>query len=187
MLSIETDRLILREMVQGDIEEMYRLDTNKQVHKFLGEGWMNKNIEDAKKNVESIITQYKERGIGRWAAIEKESGKFIGWSGLKLNTEYALNNIVNFYDIGYRLHPEFWGKGYATESSLAALEFGFNVLNLERINGITHIENEASHRILLKIGLSLDYEFYEEKEDLTLRWYHLDKIDYDKKMSGMRR
>ncbi|SDB63368.1 Protein N-acetyltransferase, RimJ/RimL family [Flavobacteriaceae bacterium MAR_2010_188] len=179
---IETERLVLRKFLPSDAENMFRLDTDKEVHRYLGNR-MNTSIDDARKNIDYIIQQYNENGIGRWAAIEKSSGKFIGWSGLKLNTELEMNGYNDFYDIGYRFLPEFWGKGYATESSKATLDYGFNVLNLDTIYGITHINNEASHKVLLKIGLDLINTFELKGEDFLLRWYQLKSEDYGSRMS----
>lgn len=181
-LPIETERLILRNVLPSDAGDMYRLDSNNDVHRYLGNR-MNNSLDDAKKTVDYIMEQYQTNGIGRWAAIEKASGKFIGWSGLKLNDDLTMNGHQHFYDVGYRLLPEFWGKGYATESSVAAMEYGFNVLNLDAIYGITHIENEASHRVLLKIGLNFVNNFKHEDEDFQLRWYELKKEHYGKGMS----
>ena len=90
---------------------------------------------------------YKKNGYGRCAVVEKESGKFIGWCGLKLNEE-------DFVDIGFRFFQNEWGKGYATESALACLEYGFKHLNLNEIIGRASFENKASIRVLEKIGMT---------------------------------
>ena len=121
---IETKRLILREVLPTDVEGMFELDSNTIVHKYLGRNPITTKLQ-ALDAIKFIREQYKERGIGRFATIEKSSGDFIGWSGLKLNVgeKEALNGKRNFYDIGYRFIPRFWGHGYATESSLAVLDF----------------------------------------------------------------
>lgn len=171
--NIETERLILRELRLSDLEGMFELDTDPEVHKYLGNKPL-KTKEESQKMIEDIICQYKERGIGRWAAIEKSSGDFIGWSGLKLNTEYTMNGYSNFIDIGYRFIPRYWGKGYATESSLAALDYAFNSMKLKTVYGITEKGNEASHNVLLKVGLRYQQDFLYEKESLQLRWYKIE-------------
>lgn len=53
-----------------------------------------------------VRQQYVDNGIGRWAVVEKESGLFIGWAGLKIETN--VNDHASFYDLGYRFLPEFW-------------------------------------------------------------------------------
>lgn len=154
---IETERLIFRELQKGDLEAWFEMDSDPAVHEFLGNQPI-KNMEQIENAFQSIQQQYAKNGIGRWATIEKSSGNFIGWSGLKFITEYE-NNHINFYDVGYRLNPKYWGKGYATESCIAALEFGFSTMNLNEIFGIVNEGNKASQRVLEKCGLSFVEQF----------------------------
>jgi len=170
---IETDRLILRELRMTDLEGMFELDSDPEVHKYLGNKPV-KQIEESQKILESVIIQYKERGIGRWAAIEKNSGNFIGWSGLRLNTEYNMNGFTKYYDLGYRFIKRYWGKGYATESGKASINYAFNNLKLPELYATTEIGNQASHNALLKIGLKYVEDFYFEQEKLNLRWYKIE-------------
>lgn len=148
---IETDRLILREIVEDDLYDMFELDSDPEVHSYLG----NKPIEtlhDAKTTIEYIRNQYANDGIGRWAVIEKSTNEFAGWSGLKFERE--VRKDMHYYDLGYRLKKRFWGKGIATESSKEALKYGFEVLNLSAIYGGAHVDNAASNRVLQKVGLT---------------------------------
>jgi ribosomal-protein-alanine N-acetyltransferase len=180
-INIETERLILREILPTDVEGIFELDSNSTVHKYLG----NKPIKTKEKAIEIIQfirEQYIERGIGRFATIEKSSGDFVGWSGLKFNQDEKeeLNDKRDFYDIGYRFIPRFWGKGYATESSLAILDYGFKELDIKTICGAADVENIASNKILQKIGLKYinDFPF----EDIIASWYELKNDDYEKTM-----
>lgn len=177
-----TERLILRELREGDLEGIFELDSDPLVHKYLGNNPI-KTKDKAAEIIQFVITQYHELGIGRFAAIEKQSGDFIGWSGLKLNTgeKEALNGKTEFYDIGYRFIPRYWGKGYATESSMAVLDFGYNKLNINSICGAAEIENIASNKVLHKIGLKFINEF--KYENVPCNWYELKKEDYAKTMS----
>ncbi len=170
--NIKTERLILRELRMSDLEGMFELDSNPLVHKYLGNKPI-KTREESEKMIDSVINQYKERGIGRWAAIEKSSGDFIGWSGLRLNTEFNMNGFTKYYDVGYRLIPKYWGKGYATESGKVAINYAFNDLKLPELYGTTEMGNQASHNALLKIGLTYIEDFYFEEEKLDLRWYKM--------------
>jgi len=179
---LETERLILRDVIETDIDGMFELDTDPLVHKYLGNKPI-KTKEKAYEIIQSIHNQYKELGIGRFAAIEKSSGDFIGWSGLKLNTgeKEALNGKTDFYDIGYRFIPRYWGKGYATESSLAAINFGFTTLKIETMYGAAEKANLASNKILKKIGLKFVNEF--TYENIPCNWYELKRKDYAKTVS----
>ena len=176
---LETERLILREILETDLEGMFTLDSNATVHKYLGNNPISTK-EQAAKNIQFIREQYEERGIGRFAAIEKNSGDFIGWSGLKLNAgeKEELNGIQDFVDIGYRFIPKYWGKGYATESSLATLKFGFEEMNYPIIYGAADIDNIGSNKVLQKIGLGFVNKFY--FKETPCYWYELKKEDYGK-------
>ncbi|MGC1205301.1 MAG: GNAT family N-acetyltransferase [Flavobacteriaceae bacterium] len=169
---IETERLILRELRPSDLNGMFELDSDPEVHKHLGNKPV-KTIEESRKILDNIINQYKELGIGRWATIKKSSDKFIGWSGIRLNTEYNMNGFTKYYDVGYRLIKQFWGNGYATESGKAAIKYAFNSMKLPELYAITEIENEASHNTLLKMGLNYVEDFYFKEEKLNLRWYKI--------------
>ncbi len=179
---IETDRLILREMVPTDVDGMFELDSDPLVHKYLGNNPVTSK-EQVMKYINFIREQYEKRGIGRFAAIEKASGDFIGWSGIKLNTgeKETLNGNDHFYDIGYRFIPRYWGKGYATESSIATLKYGFEELGIETMCGAAEVENIASNKVLQKIGLKFINEF--TYDDIKCYWYELNREDYGKTMS----
>ena len=173
----ETERLILREILPTDIDGMFELDSDPIVHKYLGNKPV-KTIEEIEKVIQFIRQQYDKRGIGRWAAIEKSSGDFIGWSGLKLNQgeREALNGRLSFFDVGYRFIPRYWGKGYATESALVALDYGFKVKQYKTIAGIALIDNIASNKVLQKIGLNYIEDFVCEEGKAS--WYELNLEDY---------
>jgi len=147
----ETERLILRELLSTDAAGMFELDADPEVHLYLGNNPV-KSIEQSEADIEFIRKQYVENGIGRWAVVEKFSGDFIGWSGLKLITE-PTNNHINYYDVGYRFIKRYWGKGYATESAKAAIDYGFDQLNLSEIIGIADVNNMGSINVLEKVGL----------------------------------
>ena len=176
---LETERLILRELLETDIDGIFELDSSEEVHKYLGKNPI-KTKEQALTNIQFTRSQYKELGIGRFACIEKSTGEFIGWSGLKLNVgeKEALNGYENFIDIGYRFIPKYWGKGYGYESAVACLDFGFTKMNYDVIYGAADIENIGSNKILSKIGLQFINEF--DYKDVKVNWYELKKSDYGK-------
>lgn len=154
----ETERLILRELLSSDDEGVFELDSNKDVHKYLGNKPI-KNIEEARNVIDFIRHQYIENGIGRWAVIEKETNNFIGWAGLKLIRD-KINNHSNFYDLGYRLIPKYWGKGIATESAKALLDYGFEKLQLNIIYSMADTSNKASRNVLEKTGFKFVETFF---------------------------
>jgi ribosomal-protein-alanine N-acetyltransferase len=145
---LETSRLILRELDSKDAKNFYDLNSNPNVIKYTGNSAF-KNVEEAKEFLENY-TDYKFNGYGRWAVILKTTDKFIGWCGLKFD------ELENETDIGFRFFEEEWNKGYATESAIACIHYGFEKLKLKRIIGRAMKENVGSIKVLEKIGL--EYE-----------------------------
>ncbi len=90
----ETDRFILREILITDIDGMFELDSDPEVHRYLG----NSPVTD-KEQIATVIKyirqQYIDYGIGRWAIIDKDRNDFIGWAGLKFVTDLT-NNHKNY-------------------------------------------------------------------------------------------
>jgi ribosomal-protein-alanine N-acetyltransferase len=82
-IHIETQRLLIREIRDEDVNGIFELDTDPEVHKYLGNKPIT-SMEQAATLIKFIQQQYRENGIGRWAVIEKETNNFIGWTGLKL-------------------------------------------------------------------------------------------------------
>ena len=171
METFETERLILRKILPSDEDRLFLLDSNPDVLKYIGVPVV-ENIDQIRSLIEMLQIQYHENGIGRWAVIEKESGLIIGWSGLKYYTE-TLNNHSNFYDLGYRFLPEYWGRGYATETSNFWLEYAFNTLNQTEVFATTDINHKASKNVLQKVGFKW-IETFDDEGDLT-DWWKIEK------------
>lgn len=170
-LPIFTERLTLRKITIDDIDNIFQLDSNPDVMKYVGVPPVTQKEESAKM-VENIINQYEKNGTARLAVIEKDSNQFIGWSGIKLLTD-EVNGFKNVYELGYRFLPEFWGKGYATESALASLDLGFNQLNVDKIYAYADIDNESSNHILTKLGFENKGRFLDKGDNCY--WYELEK------------
>jgi len=170
---IETERLVLREIIPEDAEAFFAMDSNPEVVKYVGIKPLT-NINQSIKNIANIRNQYIENGIGRWAVICKDDGKLIGWCGLKLIKE--INNHQNIHDIGYRFSPEYWEKGFATESSIAVLNYAINNINLNKVYAYADVENAASNHILRKLGFEEIGTFLDEG-DLCF-WYELKKENF---------
>ena len=167
-IRIETERLLLRPLELSDAESMFLLDSNPNVHKFLGNNPV-KTIEESIGYIQNIQNQYQTNGIGRFAVILKESGAFIGWSGIKFITEKE-NDHIDFYEIGYRFREEFWGNGYAYESAKAWYDYAFQELKVGSLYASAHIDNSGSRKILEKIGLQQKNEFIWNNE-IPCVWY----------------
>ena len=169
--SFETSRLLLRELRDSDDAGLFTLDSDALVHQYLG-GKPVTSIEQCRNAIAMIRDQYRQYGIGRWAVILKETGEFMGWSGLKV--ERNVNGRERFYDLGYRFIPKFWGSGYATEAGRAWVDFGFREMRLEKICAYTSEQNIASQRVLANCGLRHTETFIYEGD--TEFWFESDRV-----------
>ena len=166
---IETERLLLREVIVSDVDGMFELDSNPNVHIYIGKKPVTA-IEQSAAYIENLQQQYKDFGTGRWAVILKETNEFLGWSGIKFITD-EINNHKNFYEIGYRFIEKHWGKGYATEAGKAFIEYAFDNLKADAVYAYADAGNDNSRKILEKLGLRYVNSF-EHEEELEV-WYEL--------------
>jgi len=144
---LETLRLELRDFVAADFDELYRLDHDPRVMKYISNG--KPMARDAVAGALGRILRYPSLypDLGAWRATRRDTGAFIGWFCLK----YAGKSAD--VEVGYRLIPEAWGRGFATEGAQALVDYGFDDLDLDRVIGVTHPGNKASQRVLMKAGL----------------------------------
>jgi RimJ/RimL family protein N-acetyltransferase len=171
----ETERLLLREILPSDVDSMFELDSDPEVHKYLGN-----NPVTSKQQIIEVInfirSQYVDNGIGRWAIINKETKEFMGWTGLKLVRDVT-NNHKDYYDLGYRLIKKYWGQGIATESAIASLDYAFNQLNLKEVYAMADIDNAGSNKILKKLGFNLISQF--NHEGIKHNWYKIERVELE--------
>jgi len=172
---IETDRLLLREIFASDRNGLFAIDSDPDVNIYLGNNPV-KNIEQTDDIIQFIRKQYVDNGIGRWAMIEKGTNNFIGWTGLKFITDLT-NNHKNYYDLGYRLNKNYWGKGFATEAATASLNYAFEKLKTEEVFAMADCKNVGSNNILNKVGLHLIEKF--DLDGVEHNWYKINKNEYD--------
>ena len=105
--------------------------------------------------ITKLMSGHIERcGWGFWAVSLVQTGEFIGMIGLE--DVYFTAHFTPAVEIGWRLAFEHWGKGYATEGALAALKFGFDVLQLKEIVAFTAVQNQRSRTVMGKIGMHHD-------------------------------
>lgn len=154
---IETERLILREILPSDDTALFEMDSDPEVHRYLGNDPV-MNIEQIREVIKFIRKQYSDNGIGRWAVVLKETNELMGWCGLKYFTE-VINNHINIYELGYRFNKKYWGKGYATESAKAWLDHGFNEMKLNEMYAMTDSRNLNSKKVLKKLGFTFVEKF----------------------------
>ena len=145
--TFETERLYLRQLTEHDLDLIYRLNSNADVMKYIT-GYA-EDMEASKAALKRylIFPEQANASVGMWVTSEKETGKEIGWHILKKLDE------TGEFEIGYRLLPEFWGKGYATEGAKRLMKYGVEDLKAPCIVAVTLPENDASGNVLMKLGL----------------------------------
>jgi len=174
---IETKRLILREVNYKDENDLFEMDADPDVHLYI-ENKPVKSIDEIQKAISMLKKQYDENGIARWAVVDKLTNECVGWSGLKYFKD-QINKHNNFYELGYRFKKKHWGKGFATESSIAVLDYGFEYLNVDTIFAITDPKNVNSKKVLKKLGFDFQETFDYEGDPTD--WFELKKITWDSK------
>ena len=144
---LETLRLAMREFVLSDFDDVHRLDSDARVMKYItGKAATRDETHATMRRVTRYYRLYPD--LGAWYTVRRDTGSFIGWFSLK----YAGRSPD--VEIGYRLLPEAWGQGFATEGATAMYQYGFDDLGLHRIIGVTDPGNKASQRVLQKAGLA---------------------------------
>lgn len=171
--AIETKRLVFRPIIASDLQGMFELDSDPEVHRYLGKKPI-QTVEDAKSVIKYIHSQYEKDGIGRWAVIDKSTNEFVGWAGIKYERE--VRDEMDYYDLGYRLKKKFWGRGIATEAAKVFLDFGFSEMQLNIMYAGAHIDNIASNKVLQKTGFKYLETF--EYDGESHHWYSIDKADW---------
>ena len=150
MIVLETKRLVLRRMSVADAEFILALVNEPAFIRNIGDKGV-RSVDDARAYIlNGPMSSYAKHGYGLYRVDLKENGDPIGICGLLKRD--ALDDV----DIGFALLEKFRGRGFATESAAAVMEYGRRALRLERIVAITSPDNDASIRVLGKIGLRFD-------------------------------
>jgi len=141
----------LREFSIEDAASMLELNSDPEVLKFTGDKAFS-SLDEARLFLENY-NQYSLYGFGRWAVIQKSTGNFIGWCGLKYSA------TTDEVDIGFRFLKTVWNQGYAREAAQKCIELGFDIVGIKRIVGRAMVDNLASVKVLEKLGLTFLKEF----------------------------
>ena len=113
---------------------------------------------------------WADYGFGPWAALERDSGRWIGRIGLNRLEDWP---GPHKWEVGFELAAEFWGQGFATEGAREAIRFGFEEADLERIISVTVASHRASRRVMEKCGLTFQGEL--EFREANVAWYAIDR------------
>lgn len=157
----ETPRLFVRHLNPDDIESMYSIFNNPAVTKWMGDGTTLSRAL-CEKWINVSIRNYATKGFGASAVIEKDSAAMVGCCGIVYDPEQQEPEII------YALHPNAWGKGYASELVPSMLKFGLRQYHLPYILATIHSDNTVSQRIAEKAGMEQNSSEIEPDGSVTL-------------------
>ncbi len=154
---LETKRLILRHQVSNDLDDLWSLYCDPEITRFIPDA--PRSRDEAKEELKWHRHGHpKNRELGLWATIHKESGKFIGRCGLLPWTIDRLNEV----EVAYTIAREYWGQGLGTEAAQAITTYAFDHLHLSRLICLIDAQNIASQRVAEKIGMTFEKEGQDE-------------------------
>lgn len=176
---LESDRLRFRQLTMRDAETLFEIRSNPHVMRFMDTESM-QSIADAEDLIKYLNESFKTRTGINWAIEEKSTNAFTGYFGIwRIDAKHCRG------EIGYALHPDYWGKGYMSEAATRLIEFGFRDLNLHSIEANVNPENQSSIKLLEKTGFRKEayfrenYLFNNEFKDSVI--YSLLVSDLDRK------
>jgi ribosomal-protein-alanine N-acetyltransferase len=147
---LETDRLILRELTMEDAEEYFEFASDPQVS--VSTLWdRHKSMEDTQEYLQKVLDKYQARQAYRWGIVHKHSNKLIGRTGL-ISWDIAHSKA----EIGFALSSQHWNMGIITEATSEVIKYGFNTLDINRIEGRCNYNNVGSARVMEKLGMKLE-------------------------------
>jgi RimJ/RimL family protein N-acetyltransferase len=173
MTVLRTERLTLRPLVAADAEFYAGMRYHPEVAKWLSPTAADP-VDAARAAIERFELSWQERRYAPWGLFR--DGRLIGHGGLNFVPEFEATEVL------WALHPQTWGKGYATEMARAALRYGFETLGLELIFAITRPDNRASQAVMKRLGLS--YRKNVVYKDMDAVWFDIDRVTFGKSTPG---
>ncbi|MBQ8696094.1 MAG: GNAT family N-acetyltransferase [Clostridia bacterium] len=145
--TLHTERLTLRKISPRDAEDMYGYSRDPAVTEYLL--WdVHADLRHTVRYIRAVQKYYAKGLFYDWAVVDNESGRMIGTCGFA-----RIDEANRCAELGYVLHRDFWGRGYAAEAARAVISVGFNTLDLKRIEARYMIDNFASARVMEKLGM----------------------------------
>ena len=159
---LETERLVLRRFTADDVDDLVALDSDPAVMRYINGGRPTSRDEIESEVLPAFLAYYERyAGYGFWAAVERSTGRFVGWFHFRPVQGAPTDEV----ELGYRLRRSAWGKGYATEGSRALIDKGFSEFGVQRVFASTMVVNVASRRVMEKAGLTFVRVFHQPWPD----------------------
>ncbi|MEV0344569.1 GNAT family N-acetyltransferase [Nonomuraea sp. NPDC050680] len=154
---METERLIMRRWRDDDREPFAAMNADAEVMEHFPAPLTRSQSDGF---VDKIEAGFEAHGYGLWALEVRESGEFIGFTGLVLQTFEA--PFTPAVEVGWRLAKVAWGHGYAIEAAREAVRYGFDVAGLDEIVSMTTVGNTRSRKVMERLGMTRDIadDFY---------------------------
>ncbi|MEP7136339.1 MAG: GNAT family N-acetyltransferase [Chloroflexota bacterium] len=147
---LSTPHLILRALRSTDLDDLYEYASDPEIDRYVP--WEHyKNIEEARENLNEFIDEYEKDGLGAWGIEHRADKKLMGI--INTSIPHRINRRV---EIGYTISRAYWGQGLATEAAREVVKFGFEKMDLVRIEAVVLPENKASARVLEKAGMKFE-------------------------------
>jgi RimJ/RimL family protein N-acetyltransferase len=140
---------------------LYELDGDSEVMRYLSRERTPYEVVRDQKLPAILHTYERHPGFGRWAAHDRESGEFLGWFSLDVDTP----DMTCRPELGYRLRRSAWGRGLATEGARALIHHAFRHLGIDAVFAQTMAVNRASRRVMEKCGMRQVRTFHVDFED----------------------
>lgn len=154
IVTLKTPRLIMRQWRDEDYAPFAAMVANRNVMRYFPRTL---SREESDERIDFYRSLIDRDGWGLWALELRETGEFIGFTGLhEVEPELPFAPAV---EIGWRLATTAWGKGYASEAAVETLRFGFDVLSLSEIAAYAAVENARSTTVMERLGMQYGYEF----------------------------
>jgi RimJ/RimL family protein N-acetyltransferase len=166
---------VLRRWRGDDVAPMSAINADPEVMRWIGDGSV-RDEEQTRAAIQTWEGQWDRLGFGLFALELRASGELIGFTGLAV-PEF-LPEVMPAVEIGWRLGRPFWERGLATEAARAALRLGLIDLGLERIISIAQVGDDASERIMGKLGMRLARETVHPTCGRPVRVHAITKTQY---------
>ena len=140
---IETERLLLRRMDLADLDEFAALHADPDVTQFV----FAFDRKEAEERLHKDKDEWRQRGHGLLAVVDRTSGDFLGRAGLKYWPQFDET------EVGWILSRDAWGHGYATEAARACIEWGLEQLELAYLTAMINPANGRSVRVADRLGM----------------------------------
>ncbi|MFF8648705.1 GNAT family N-acetyltransferase [Streptomyces griseoluteus] len=150
MVTLKTPRLILRRWREEDVAPMAAVNADPVVMRWIRDGSV-RDGEQTRFGIRAWESEWESEGFGLFAVEIRSTGELAGFTGLSVPR--FLPEILPAVEVGWRLGRSHWGQGLATEAAVAAVRFGFEERGLERLVSIAQVGNDASERIMTKLGM----------------------------------